>query len=239
MNPPPLPPRPNHTPSAPAQERPWHCIACGIYHGSVGAELHCLRTAVRRARRTATRRAVSRAARRLAARAVVAGGWRRGNDHPIHREATHEQIVLQSPAIQRSVARAPIARHRLRRPRPLQAPARLPRNPPRRQPFSNPARAHPVVRALQRLSPGAGRSQAMAIPCASLASRETPVRRALAAPARPSPLQRPPRGRRRRAAPCRNRRYATCSLPWPPWRPPASLATSTDSTTRSTTCAPK
>jgi hypothetical protein len=47
MNPPLLPPQPQPTPSAPAQERPGHCIACGIYHGSVGAELNCLRAAVR------------------------------------------------------------------------------------------------------------------------------------------------------------------------------------------------
>jgi hypothetical protein len=47
MNTHPLPTDPKPTPNAPGTERPGHCTACGIYHGSVGAELNCLRAAVR------------------------------------------------------------------------------------------------------------------------------------------------------------------------------------------------
>jgi hypothetical protein len=47
MNSHPLPTAPPPTQNAPASEGTGHCTACGIYHGSVGAELNCLRAAVR------------------------------------------------------------------------------------------------------------------------------------------------------------------------------------------------
>jgi hypothetical protein len=49
MNPTPAKPSVPSAPPPPAP-RPGHCVACGAYHGSVGFELNCLRSALQEAR---------------------------------------------------------------------------------------------------------------------------------------------------------------------------------------------